>query len=155
MAGPAAPCLARPTGKATSSPNRRRLDQEVTLGRSGATVHKTTTHSDAECYVQRDPRSQTGSVHTVAVMSARTRSNDIETDPAIDSEDSINRDDEFDEGSQFYLMKIQQGPPGHHRHQGRLNAGSPERFFYRDRCKHKRLGSPQTFFSDSLHESSV
>ncbi|CAN0572082.1 unnamed protein product, partial [Laminaria digitata] len=32
------------------------------------TVHRTTTHNDADCHAQGAPRSQTGSTHTAAVV---------------------------------------------------------------------------------------
>ena len=55
-------------------------------GQKWCTVHKTTTHKDAECYAQGAPRSQACSTHTAAVVGALTRT-DTADKPVINFDD--------------------------------------------------------------------
>ena len=64
-------------------------------GQKWCTVHRTTTHNDAECYAQGAPRSQTSSTRTAAAVGAQTRIDDTETKPVV------NFDDDFDKGFTF------------------------------------------------------
>ena len=68
------------------------------VGQNWCTVHKTTTHNDAECYAQGAPRSQTNSTHTAAVVGALTPTD-------ADNKPVTNFDDGFDKGFAFELEK--------------------------------------------------
>ena len=64
-------------------------------GQKWCTVHRTTTHNNAECYAQGTPRPQRRSTYTAAVVGAQTRSDDTENKPVV------NFDDDFDRGFTF------------------------------------------------------
>ena len=66
-------------------------------GQKWCTVHKTTTHNDAECYSQGAPRSETCSTYTAAVVGALTRT-DTDDKPVINFDD-------FNQGFAFELEK--------------------------------------------------
>ena len=63
------------------------------------TVHNTTTtQSDAECYVQGAPRSQTGRARTAtAVLSAQTSPDDSGMKSAVGFGEIMNRDDDLNQ----------------------------------------------------------
>ena len=69
------------------------------LGQSGALcIRKTTTQSDAECYVQGAPRSQTGRARTAtAVLSAQTSPDDSGMKSAVGFGEIMNRDDDLNQ----------------------------------------------------------
>ena len=52
-------------------------------GQRWFTVHKATTHNDAECYALGAPRSQPSSTHAPVVVGAQTRSDDTENKAVV------------------------------------------------------------------------
>lgn len=84
--------LPRPTGKATIPSDRKRhLDQGAVLSRSGAPVHRTTTHNDAKGYLQGALCSQTNSTHTAAAVGDQTRPDDAKNNPLINFADDVDK----------------------------------------------------------------
>ena len=60
-------------------------------GQKWCTVHRTTTHNDAECYAQGAPRSHTSSTHTAAAVGAQTRTEETENKPVVHFEGDIDK----------------------------------------------------------------
>lgn len=77
-----------------SARQKKKSGSGGSAGQKWCTVHRTTTHNDAECYAQGAPRSQTSSTHTAAVVGAQTRTD-------TDNKPVVNFDDDFDKGFAF------------------------------------------------------